>query len=73
VERLCQILNIARSSFYYWKAAAADRVARDAADAALAARVRVVHARHDGTYGAPRVTAELHEDGQQVNRKKVAG
>jgi transposase InsO family protein len=72
VKRLCQILNIARSSFYYWKATAADRAARDAADAALAGRIRVVHARHDGTYGAPRVTAELHERGERVNRKKVA-
>lgn len=72
VKRLCTVLNIARSSFYYWKATVADRAARDAADAALAARIRVVHAAHDGTYGAPRVTAELHEGGERVNRKKVA-
>ena len=72
MKRLCQILNIARSSFYYWKSTAADRAARDAADAALAARIRVVHVRHDGTYGAPRVTAELHDRGEQVNHKKVA-
>ncbi len=36
VKRLCQILKIARSSFYYWKATAADRAARDAADAVSA-------------------------------------
>jgi transposase InsO family protein len=72
VKRLCQILNIARSSFYYWRSTAADRAARDAADAALAVRIRLVHARHDGTYGAPRVTAELSERGERVNHKKVA-
>lgn len=72
VKRLCMVLSIARSSFYYWKATAGARAARDAADAALAARIRVVHAGHDGTYGAPRVTAELHDRGEQVNRKKVA-
>ncbi|GAA1804791.1 hypothetical protein GCM10009682_28110 [Luedemannella flava] len=72
VKRLCQILNIARSSFYYWQSTAADRAARDAADAALAVRIRAVHAAHDGTYGAPRVTAELREAGQRVNRKRVA-
>jgi transposase InsO family protein len=72
VKRLCQILKIARSSFYYWKATAPDRAARDAADAALAVRIRAVQARHDGTYGAPRVTAELHDDGQRINHKKVA-
>jgi transposase InsO family protein len=72
VKRLCQILKIARSSFYYWRSTAETRAARDAADAALAARIRVVHAAHDGTYGAPRIAAELHDDGQRVNRKKVA-
>ena len=72
VKRLCQIVKVARSSFYYWKATASDRAARDAADAALAGRIRVVHAAHDGTYGAPRITTELHDSGQRVNRKKVA-
>lgn len=72
VKRLCQILNIARSSFYYWKATAPERAARDAADAALAARIRAVQSRHDGTYGAPRITAELHDTGLPVNHKKVA-
>lgn len=72
VKRLCTILKVARSSFYYWKATAPDRAARDAADAALAARIRAVQARHDGTYGAPRITAELHDAGLPVNHKKVA-
>ena len=72
VKRLCQILNIARSSFYYWKATASDRAAREAADAALATRIEVVRAAHDGTYGAPRITAELHDDGMMINHKKVA-
>ena len=72
VKRLCQILKVARSSFYYWMSTAADRAARDAADAAWAVRIRAVQVRHDGTYGAPRVTAELHDDGQRINHKKVA-
>ncbi|MEU3903858.1 hypothetical protein AB0F20_08570 [Streptomyces goshikiensis] len=38
VKRLCSILGIARSSFYYWRRTAADRAARQAADAQLAAR-----------------------------------
>jgi transposase InsO family protein len=72
VKRLCRIVGVARSSFYYWKATAPSRAAREAADAALAVRIRAVHSAHDGTYGAPRVTAELHEAGIAVNRKKVA-
>jgi transposase InsO family protein len=35
VKRLCQILKLARSSYYYWKATAPARAARDAADLAL--------------------------------------
>ncbi|MER7009697.1 IS3 family transposase [Dactylosporangium sp. NPDC000555] len=72
VKRLCQILGIARSSFYYWQATAPARAAREAADAALAVRIRAVQAAHDGTYGAPRITAELSDSGPPVNRKKVA-
>ena len=72
VKRLCQILGVSRSSFYYWRSAAETRAARQAADAALAGRIRAVHAEHDGTYGAPRITAELRDAGLAINRKRVA-
>ncbi|WP_434026647.1 IS3 family transposase [Streptomyces graminofaciens] len=72
VKRLCTILGVARSSFYYWRATAADRAARRAADARLAARIRVVHRELDGTYGVPRITAELREAGERVNHKRIA-
>lgn len=72
VKRLCTILGIARSNFYYWRRTAADRAARQAADAALAARIRAAHREPDGTYGVPRITAELREDGERVNHKRVA-
>jgi transposase InsO family protein len=72
VKRLCQILKVARSSYYHWRSTAAAREAREAADVVLAGQIRAVHAAHDGTYGAPRITAELREGGQRVNRKRVA-
>jgi transposase InsO family protein len=72
VKRLCRIVKVARSSYYYWRSTAPARAARDAADQALAVRIRAVRAAHDGTYGAPRITAELHDDGVVVNHKKVA-
>ncbi|WP_307619257.1 IS3 family transposase [Streptomyces sp. V3I7] len=72
VKRLCTTLGIARSSFYYWRRTAADRAARQAADAALAARIRAVHLEPDGTYGVPRITAELRDDGERVNHKRIA-
>ncbi|MGW7356545.1 IS3 family transposase [Streptomyces sp. NPDC054802] len=72
VKRLCTIVGVARSSFYYWRRTAADRAARQAADARLAARIRAVHRESDGTYGVPRITAELREDGERVNHKRIA-
>ncbi|WP_106982656.1 IS3 family transposase [Streptomyces megasporus] len=72
VKRLCTILGIARSSFYYWRRTAADRAARQAADARLATRIRAVHHESDGTYGVPRIAAELREAGERVNHKRIA-
>ncbi|RRR82652.1 IS3 family transposase [Streptomyces sp. RP5T] len=72
VKRLCTILGIARSSFYYWRATAADRAARQAADARLATRIRAVHRESDGTYGVPRITAELRDEGERINHKRIA-
>ncbi|MGW6263704.1 IS3 family transposase [Streptomyces sp. NPDC055085] len=72
VKRLCRLLGIARSSFYYWRATAPDRAARQLADARLAARIRSVHQASDGTYGVPRITAELRQDGDHVNHKRIA-
>ena len=73
VKRLCTILGIARSSYYYWRGTAADRAARQAADARLAARIRAVHRESDGTYGVPRITTELREEGECVNHRKSRG
>ncbi len=73
VKRLCIILGVSRSSFYYWRRTAADRAARQAADAKLATRIQAVHREPDGTYGAPRITTELREEnGEAVNHKRAA-
>ena len=74
VKWLCAVVEIARSSFYAWLAGADGRAARQAADQALAARIRTVHD-EDNTYGAPRITAELNDgapEAQRVNHKRVA-
>ncbi|MFJ3098302.1 IS3 family transposase [Streptomyces hydrogenans] len=73
VKRLCDILGLSRSSFYYWRRTAAAPAARQAVEAGLAARIRKVHQDSDGTYGAPRITAELRDEGGPVvNHKRVA-
>jgi len=70
VKRLCRILGVARSSYYYWQSTAVARAARDAADTALVGKIRAAHTASDGTYGAPRITADLHDAGLTVNHKR---
>jgi putative transposase len=71
VSRLCRVLGVPRASYYAWKA---DRPSRRAlADAELTERIRQVHAASRGSYGAPRVHAELRlAHGIGVGRKRVA-
>ena len=78
VKRLCELVEIERSSYYAWLNAAPAREARAADDAALAERIRTVHSA-DNTQGAPRITAELNAQlgdsaaaGERVNHKRVA-
>ncbi|MFE2640592.1 IS3 family transposase [Streptomyces scopuliridis] len=67
VKRLCRILTVSR-----WLDGADARAERARADAELAGRITDIHAGSDGTYGAPRVTAELCDEGERVNHKRVA-
>ncbi|PZT84260.1 MAG: IS3 family transposase [Gordonia sp. (in: high G+C Gram-positive bacteria)] len=74
VKRLCELLEVRRSSFYAWQAGAPARTERAAADAELETRIRKVHTA-DNTVGAPRITAELNDgvpQGERVNHKRVA-
>jgi transposase InsO family protein len=74
VKRMCELVEVERSSFYAWCAAAPAREARAAADAELAEKIRAIHD-EDNTIGAPRATAELNDGvpaGERVNHKRVA-
>jgi transposase InsO family protein len=74
VKRLCEVIEVNRSSFYAWDAATEARAERAAADEELAGRIRVVH-EADKAYGSPRITAELNDGTpaeDRVNHKRVA-
>ncbi|MFF0220446.1 IS3 family transposase [Streptomyces vinaceus] len=72
VKRLCQVLDVNRSSYYKWRTGAEARAARQCEDLVLAQEIRKVHNESGGAYGSPRVTAELREKGHPVNEKRVA-
>src|SRR4029453_16365783 len=46
--------------------------ARAQADGVLTEQIRAIHTRSRGTYGAPRIQAELAAQGTHVGRKRVA-
>jgi putative transposase len=66
----CRALGVSRSWFYKHKAGwLPPRAARQAA---LAAEVRRLFKAHRGTYGSPRITADLREAGWRVSENTVA-
>ena len=69
IEVMCAVLGVSRSGFYAWRVRRPS--ARAQADAELAERIRCIHTRSAGTYGAPRIHAELAEAGVRVGRKRV--
>ena len=70
IRVMAHVLDVSASGFYDWR----DRQpsGRQRSDAALLRRIRTIHAVSHGTYGAPRVHAQLRADGVQVGRKRVA-
>ena len=66
VKRLCNGVQVGRSSFNAWLAGAQARAQRRDDDDLLAERIKRVH-QADRAYGAPRVTAELDHPASPVN------
>jgi transposase InsO family protein len=70
VRLMCRVLCVSRSAYYAW--ADGEASAHAQRDAALVVHIKAIHRRSHGTYGSPRVHAELVEEGHRVSRKRVA-
>ena len=70
IATMARVLGVSPSGYYAWRRRGAS--ARAQADADLTVRVSAVHAHSRGTYGAPRIQAELSAGGAAVSRKRVA-
>lgn len=70
VKRLCQLVEVPRSSYYEW----ASRPLSDhyVDDAWLANEIYDIHVASRRTYGAPRVSGQLRHGGRCHSRKRVA-
>jgi transposase InsO family protein len=70
VQRLCQVLDVSPSGYFAWKNRPASRRQRE--DLVLLAHVRSAFSLSHETYGSPRMTHELREQGLETGRRRVA-
>ena len=70
VSLACEVLEVSRSGYYDW----IDRPIsnRDKENQELVGRIRSIHNESNGTYGSPRITAELRSEGKMVSENRVA-
>ena len=70
VATLCRVLGVSPSSYYAW--CKRPQSTRAQVDAGLLSQIQDIHQRSRGTYGVPRVHAELRARGVRCGRKRVA-
>jgi len=70
IATMCRVLSVSASGFYAWRKRAPSRRSQD--NTALTRTVRTIHAVSRGTYGAPRVHAELAAEGILASPNRVA-
>ena len=70
VALMCSLLGVSTSGYYAWHHREPSK--RAVEDARLQGMIREIHERSKGTYGAPRIHAELVDMGIKIGRKRVA-
>lgn len=70
MTQLCKLLEVSRSGYYAWQQRPESARQRD--DQALLGTIREIHRQSRGTYGSPRIHAELQARGYRCSRKRVA-
>jgi putative transposase len=70
VHRLCSVLGVSQSGYFAWKHRPASR--RHRQDMVLLAQVRSAFAQSNGTYGSPRMTRDLQDEGFAIGRRRTA-
>jgi len=67
---MCRVLGVSTSGYYAWRKRGPSK--RERKDEMLTEKIKAIHERSRGTYGAPRIHAELRAEGTRVGRKRVA-
>jgi putative transposase len=69
VSLLCKVLGVSRSGFHAYLRRTPSK--RWVSDVRLLELIHAIHEESDGTYGSPRIHAELRARGLRVGRKRV--
>lgn len=69
IRMLCRVLRVSRSWFYAW---IGGRTWTRGHDSAAMVHIKAIHRRSRGTYGSPRIAAELRAQGIPIGRRRVA-
>ena len=69
IRPMARVLDVSKSGYYAWLKR--PETEREASDGRLALAVADAHAQSRGTYGSPRVHAELRARGIRVSRKRI--
>jgi len=67
---MCRVLGVSPSGYYGWRKRPASVRAQE--DQRLLRQIRTAHEASRGTYGVPRIHAELQAQGIAVSRKRIA-
>lgn len=70
IATMCRLLGLSTSGYYAWRQRAVS--ARSRSNVQLLEHIRLIHERSGGTYGAPRVHAQLSHEGVPVGYNRVA-
>ena len=70
VETICSILEVSRSGYYFWKCRPESK--QKQSDKELLVLMQEIHTMSRGTYGSPRMTAQLKSEGFICSKNRVA-
>ena len=70
IHRVCEVLDVSESGYYAWLNRPPSQ--REQSDHQLGERIQTIWKRFRGIYGAPRIHAELYDQGVVVGKNRVA-
>ncbi len=70
VRILCRLMGVSHAGYYAWRGRGPSQ--RQRSEERIVTKMRAIQARTKQSYGAPRMHDELHDDGENVGRHRIA-